>query len=78
MRAGQVGGVPELPLVVDPDIGREFLADGVAEPKAQLEVLQARAEHPGRIGAGSEVGLDTGLEDQLLGEPQVVRAFQPA
>ena len=59
-----------------PDVGRELATDLVAQAQAQLAIGKARTDAAGGIVPAVQVDLGVGLEDQPVGQQDVVLALQ--
>ncbi|EOQ79655.1 hypothetical protein K652_15507 [Pseudomonas aeruginosa VRFPA02] len=74
--AGQVGAVAVGAVPGHPDVGRELATDLVAQAQAQLAIGKARTDAAGGIVPAVQVDLGAGLEDQPVGQQDVVLALQ--
>ena len=72
------GGVAELPLPGEANIGREFAPDLVAQAQTKLCVTQAGADPLGGHVLRGEVEFDARLQSHSLYQAQVVPSLQPA
>ena len=65
-QAGEVGTVASAPGLLDADIGGEFAADFVAQPRADLDLIEPCADAELANVLRRQIGLDPWLEDQAL------------
>src|SRR5690242_17098396 len=75
-RAGEVGGTTVLAIVGYADIGGDLAGDLVTQAQAGIDVGQAAADLARRVVQRVEIHLDLWLEDQALGQQQVVAALE--
>jgi len=75
-RATETRGAAKHALPDHADIWCELAADLVAQAQAQAGVGQARAQSPGRIGFAVKIGLELRLQDQTLGDQQLVLGLE--
>src|ERR1700761_9384294 len=75
--SGIVCGAAERPTIADSGIRRQFAADFVAQPQSGIDVGQARADMPRRIGRAVKIEFRLGLKNPLLGQQQIVEKPPP-
>ena len=76
-RTRHVGGLADLCLVPDADVGREFTANFIAQPQSRLDCRKARSDPQFGHRLARQLHFDTRLEDQPLRDPLVVFRFDP-
>ncbi len=70
--AGERRGLAEGPGVGETDVRGEFAGDLVTQPQTGIDLGQTRADPPGGLALAIEVHLDLGLQNQPVGNEQVV------
>src|SRR3546814_839163 len=73
---GEISGVASLPFIGDADIGSELAIDLVTDSEADLDIAEACADADFGNILRREVKFRPGLNDQALGNAQVIVAFQ--
>ena len=74
---GKAGGLSEFAVIADADIGREFPGHLVTQPQAGIDLGETGADAAGLVRSTVEIKLDLGLQDQPVGDQEIMGCFGP-